>query len=214
MQSQFLCNDNEEYAMKPVIISLFSLLFVLPVGRALAAQVGMQPEMILIKGGTFMIGSPTTEPWREKDESQHHITATDFYIGKYEVTQLEYMGAMGVNPSNFIGDTLPVESVTWHDTVQYCNAKSVKEGLTPVYSIDGGTIRWNRNANGYRLLTEAEWEYACRAGTITPFNTENHISTTQANYYGTYQYLIETYYFFYKWIWRLLRANIVSGRSR
>jgi formylglycine-generating enzyme required for sulfatase activity len=152
-------------------------------------------DFVLIKGGTFMMGSPITEAWREKDENQRHVTVNDFYIGKYTVTQREYREVMGINPSAFIGDALPVENVTWHEAVQYCNARSVKERLTPVYSMDGDTIRWNRNANGYRLPTEAEWEYACRAGTITPFNTENHISTTQANYYGTYPYMIETHYF-------------------
>ncbi|MDR3363269.1 MAG: SUMF1/EgtB/PvdO family nonheme iron enzyme [Desulfovibrio sp.] len=150
---------------------------------------------IRIKGGIFRMGSPEEERWREKDEMQHQVTVGDFYIGKNEVTQREYKEIMSDNPCNFKNDDLPVENVTWHEAVQYCNARSIREGLTPAYEITGDTVRWNRKANGYRLPTEAEWEYACRAGTTTPFNTENHISTKQANYYGTYPYMIETHYF-------------------
>ncbi|MDR2340244.1 MAG: SUMF1/EgtB/PvdO family nonheme iron enzyme [Deltaproteobacteria bacterium] len=152
-------------------------------------------DFVLIKGGTFRMGSPENEQWREKDETQHQVTVSDFLIGKHEVTQRMYREIMGNNPSNFSGDDLPVENVSWFDAIQFCNAKSIKEGLTPAYEINGDTVNWNRNANGYRLPTEAEWEYACRADTITPFNTENSISTKQANYYGTYPYMIETHYF-------------------
>jgi formylglycine-generating enzyme required for sulfatase activity len=152
-------------------------------------------DFIRIKGGTFRMGSPEEERWREKDETQHQVAVDDFYIWKREVTQREYREIMGENPSNFSGDTLPVENVTWYEAAQYCNVRSIREGLTPVYDISGDIVLWNRKANGYRLPTEAEWEYACRAGTISPFNTENHIGTKQANYYGTYPYMIETHYF-------------------
>jgi formylglycine-generating enzyme required for sulfatase activity len=120
-------------------------------------------------------------------------------MGKYEVSQREYQELMRSNPSNNKGDNLPVEQVTWFEAVQYCNERSRKEGLSPAYTITGtgntvSTVTWNRTANGYRLPTEAEWEYACRAGTVTPFNTENSIATRQANYFGTYPYNIETHY--------------------
>lgn len=151
--------------------------------------------LILIKGGTFNMGSPESEAQRGEDELQHTVTVSDFYIGKYEVTQKEYQEIMGKNPSNFKGDNLPVETVTWYDAIEYCNKLSEKEGLTPVYTIDGENVSWNKSSNGYRLPTEAEWEYAARAETTTPFNTENSIGAEQANFYGHYPYLIEENYF-------------------
>ncbi len=154
------------------------------------------PEnFVHIKGGSFEMGSPATEAWRSDDETQHTVTVGDFYMSIYELTQKEYREITGENPSSFSGDELPVESISWLDAICYCNARSEKENLTPAYTIDGQSVTWNRSANGYRLPTEAEWEYACRAGTTTPFNTENSISAEEANYYGHYPYEIEDHYF-------------------
>lgn len=152
-------------------------------------------NFVLIPGGTFQMGSPEDEAWRSEDETQHTVTVSDFYMSIYELTQAEYQEIMGENPSTFSGEGFPVENVSWLDAIRYCNARSEKEGLTPAYSIDGQTVIWNRGADGYRLPTEAEWEYACRAGTTTPFNTENSISAEEANYYGHYPYEIEDNYF-------------------
>ena len=127
--------------------------------------------MALIQGGTFTMGSPANEPGRVNNEVQRQVTISSFYMGKYEVTQKEYREAMGANPSKFTGDNLPVENVSWFDALEYCNKRSQKEGLTPAYTINGTNVTWNRSANGYRLPTEAEWEYACRAGTTTAYNT-------------------------------------------
>jgi formylglycine-generating enzyme required for sulfatase activity len=174
-------------------------------GQTVSVQIErpVPANMVRINGGTFAMGSPPSEPQRETNETQHQVTVNSFYMGKYQVTQKEYQEVMGTNPSGFKGDNLPVENVSWYDAVEYCNALSRKEGLTPAYTIDksrsdsnnkseSDTLRWavtwNRNANGYRLPTEAEWEYACRAGTTTPFNTGNNITTGNANYDGNYPY--------------------------
>lgn len=162
----------------------------------LNAVVSEPPEnFVRITGGTFEMGSPDTEDWRSEDETQHTVTVSDFYMSPYEVTQAEYAEVMNDNPSSFSGDNLPVENISWLEAVAYCNARSELEGLTPAYTIDGQTVTWDRSADGYRLPTEAEWEYACRTGTATPFNTENSISAEEANYYGHYPYEIEENYF-------------------
>ncbi len=167
-----------------------------------AAQTGStQPKIappedfVLISGGTFQMGSPESEAWRVDDENAHTVTLSDYYLSKFEVTQADYQAVMGENPSAFSGDDLPVESISWTEAIQYCNARSTQEGLTPAYTVDGQTVSWERSANGYRLPTEAEWEYACRAGTETPFNTQTSISADEANYWGDYPYLIENNYF-------------------
>ena len=151
--------------------------------------------LVLIKGGTFDMGSPDDEMQRENDEQQHSVTLDDFYISPYEVSQEEYEEIMGENPSHFKGENLPVENVSWYEAIEYCNRLSEQEGLTPVYTIDGDQVSWDLSANGYRLPTEAEWEYAARAETTTPFNTETSISDKHANYYGHYPYGIEENYF-------------------
>jgi len=127
-------------------------------------------DMVFINGGTFAMGSPANEYGRSVNEGpQHQVTVSSFYMAKYQVTQADYLEIMGINPSTFKGDNLPVEQVSWYDAVNYCNKRSLKEGLTPAYTVNGSSVSWNREANGYRLPTEAEWEYACRAGTVTPF---------------------------------------------
>ncbi|MBD3288807.1 SUMF1/EgtB/PvdO family nonheme iron enzyme [candidate division KSB1 bacterium] len=119
--------------------------------------------MILIKGGTFQMGD--TNGIGEADEVPvHEVTLSDFYLSPYEVTQKEWQDIMGDNPSKFKGDNLPVENVSWYDAVEFCNKKSEAEGLAPCYRIDGENVSCDFSANGYRLPTEAEWEYAARGG--------------------------------------------------
>ena len=162
---------------------------------AMPDMVSVDDGFVLIDGGTFLMGSPETENWRIDDETQHEVTVASFYMDSYETTQGEYMRLMGENPSTFTGDDLPVENISWLDAVRYANAKSTDAGLAPVYDITEDGVTWDLSANGYRLPTEAEWEYACRAGTTTPFNTEKSLSAEEANFYGHYPYEIEENYF-------------------
>ena len=168
-----------------------------PAPNPTPAPTPVPSNMVRVNGGTFMMGSPESEAGRDSDEVQRWVTVGSFYMGKYPVTQREYQAVMGTNPSHFKGDNLPVENVSWYDAIEYCNRLSQKEGLTPAYTIDKSrsdpnnrseydkvrwVVTWNRSANGYRLPTEAEWEYACRAGTTTPYNVGNSISSSLANF--------------------------------
>lgn len=141
---------------------------------------GTAPEnFVLVNGGTF-----------KNTKSNYYgkgVTLSSFYIGKFEITQKEWVEVMGSNPSKFRGDNLPVEMVNWYDAVEYCNKRSIRESLKPYYKIDKNqkdpnnepdprigeldTIKWtvtiNPGADGYRLPTEAEWEYAAGGGQMS-----------------------------------------------
>ncbi len=162
-------------------------------------------RMVSIPAGTFLMGSPESEAERRNDEPQHEVTiSNDFLMSRYEVTVGEFRRFVTVSgyqtEAETGGDVVmedawekyaddhPVVLVSWNDAVAYCNWLSKEEGLPPAYTISGDTVTWNREANGYRLPTEAEWEYACRAGTVTPFSTGNNITTSEANYNGNYPY--------------------------
>jgi formylglycine-generating enzyme required for sulfatase activity len=201
------------------------------------------PGMVWINPGTFMMGSPLDEPESRDNEILHQVTLTEgFYMGKYPVTQKQYLAVMGENWSSFPNDTnrmyanrweeFPAETMNWYEAIIFCNKLSMNEGLRPVYTMykvsapnadnpaaANNTANWNDAANwstdpddwgdigtlnnekirwdcvrmipfsnGYRLPTEAQWEYACRAGTTTPFNTGDNITTDQANWLGNYPY--------------------------
>ncbi|MEW6076559.1 MAG: formylglycine-generating enzyme family protein [Thermodesulfobacteriota bacterium] len=126
---------------------------------------------VYIPPGKFIMGSAENEPGRDNDEKQHKTTLTrGFYIQTTEVTQAQWTAIMGKNPSHFLscGGNCPVEQVSWNDVQEFI--KKLNQ--------TGKRI--------YRLPTEAEWEYACRAGTTGPFNTGDCLSTDQANYDGKF----------------------------
>ncbi len=179
----------------------------------LTSTVFAQSKMILIKGAAFLMGSPESERMRDKDERQHSVTISDFYCDAFEVSQKDYEKITGKNPSYNKGENLPVENVNFYDALEYCNKKSVQEGFLPVYKIQKGVsnfwdVTLDTNANGYRLLSEAEWEYACRGGTTTIFNTGNYNNPKDANYEGSYPYLIEENYV------RRTNSNVQPGQNR
>lgn len=149
---------------------------------------------VLVKGGAFDMGSPESERLRHPDEARHRVNVSSFWVDPYEATQEDFERVMKRNPSRYSGKNLPVEQVTWFDAVEYCNALSREAGLSPVYKIDGSAVEWDRAANGYRLLTEAEWEYAARAGTNSIFYGKDQITSRDANFQGHYPYLIEENY--------------------
>ncbi|MBI4662191.1 MAG: formylglycine-generating enzyme family protein [Verrucomicrobia bacterium] len=121
-------------------------------------------EMVLVPAGSFSMGRS-----QGADTSPvHKVSVSAFYMDKYEVTQQAYELLMGVNISKFEAEKNPVEQVRWTQAAKYCNSRSFKEGLKPCY--DETTWQCDFSANGYRLPTEAEWEYACRAGSQTAYS--------------------------------------------
>jgi formylglycine-generating enzyme required for sulfatase activity len=132
---------------------------------------GIKLEMIAIPGGTFLMGSPENEAGRRDTESpQHQVSVPSFFIGKYLLTQAQYQAVMGNNPARFKGNNRPVEKVSWDDAVAFCQKLTQKTG------------------KNYKLPSEAQWEYACRAGTTTPFYFGKTITPDLVNYDGNYVY--------------------------
>ena len=138
---------------------------------------GITLDMVAIPGGTFLMGSPETEEGHREEESpQHQVTVKSFFMGKYPVTQAQWQAVaarpqvkteLEPDPSYFKGDDRPVERVSWDDAMEFCERLS------------------EYTKRSYRLPSEAQWEYACRAGTTSPFHFGETITTEFANYDGT-----------------------------
>ena len=137
-------------------------------------------QMLLIPEGTFMMGSPEDELDREEREGpQREVSVPPFFLGRYPITQAQWRAVVSLSqvnrelnpePSSFKGDNLPVEQVSWYEAVEFCDRLSAQTGRP------------------YRLPSEAEWEYACRAGTTTPFHFGTTLTIEVANYNGSYTY--------------------------
>ncbi len=158
---------------------------------------------VLISPGNFIMGSPYSEKGHGYEEQQHRVKITHaYYLGETEVTQKLWNKVMRKRISHFYAPNRPVETVTWWDAVIFCNRYSKMQGLKPCYYADdqfhtvfdgiipvaSGIVYWEKTANGYRLPTEAEWEYACRAGTKTPFYTGMDLTDSQADFDGNRPY--------------------------
>jgi uncharacterized protein (TIGR02996 family) len=139
--------------------------------RTILLPGGIEMKFSFIPPGSFLMGSPDSEADRGSDEQLHKVTLTKgFFAGVYPVTQTQWVAETRSNPSHFKGDTLPVEKVSWEDTQAFCAAVKKRSGLD------------------LRLLTEAEWEYAARAGATTPFYFGTELNGTQANCDGNNPY--------------------------
>lgn len=145
---------------------------------------GITLEMVAIPGGTFMMGAPENEKGsHDSERPQHQVTVQPFFMGKYPVTQAQWRAVAALpqvnkkldsNPSGFKGDNRPVEQISWYDALEFCARLNSGINFTAV--------------RDYRLPSESEWEYACRAGTTTPFYFGETITTDLANYDGSYTY--------------------------
>lgn len=129
-------------------------------------------EMVELGGGTFRMGSPDSDnDASDSEKSQHKVTVSAFAMSRYPVTRELYRRLVDSTPEPWQrgsdDDLLPANYMTWFDAVAFCNALSQHVGLQPCYHIEGNQVEWDADADGYRLPTEAEWEYACRAGTST-----------------------------------------------
>ena len=132
-------------------------------GKPQEIQTPAGVKMILLPGGSFTMGDPNGSA----DEAPHKVSVSPFYIDKYKVSQEDYQKVTNENPSKWKAKDHPVEEVRWSDAVRYCNLRSKLDGLKPCYDLT--TWECDFTANGYRLPTEAEWEYAARGGTNTRY---------------------------------------------
>lgn len=183
------------------------------------APTSARPALVPIMPGAFVMGSPPSEANRNPDETQHKVNITRaFLVSETEVTQSQYFSVRAKNPSGFVAGNNPVDSVSWFDAAQFCNALSAKENLETCYDINGTTVSWIKRftCRGYRLLTEAEWEYVARAGQsyiypggsdptplawfqTTASATSHPVKEKQPNAWGIYDMAGNVYEYVWDW---------------
>ena len=189
-------------------------------------------EMVYVPPGSFTMGA--LEDDRDayvSERPRHMVTLTQgFWMGKYPVTQALWEGVKGFNRSVFNGPKRPVENVSWFDVVRFCNQLSHYEGLDPVYQIDGTDVTCDWNANGYRLPTEAEWEYCARAGqdfkfsgsdtlrsvawyADTSLGTTHPVGEKKPNAFGLYDMTGNVWEWVWDWMHRYRKPPLVDPRG-
>ncbi len=150
-------------------------------------QVAPLLDMVALEGGSFMMGSPVGEPYRRGNETPHRVTVSALRVGRTAITRAQYGEVMEIEqaPGSGQGEH-PVTEVSWFDAVAMCNRLSRREQLPPCYEIEGDQVSWVADDGGYRLATEAEWEYACRAGSTGrwSFGDEESALGEHAWFYG------------------------------